>query len=124
MNILEQSELYSAPINLENPDYDSLLGVLEGVYNGKEPMETLVRYYEVLSEKTNLEIAGIQAAISQNPPHVDSLRIFAASWQIVSIMLESVKTYIDNPGKENMQSAVSLLIDAMDKINKIRETEF
>lgn len=124
MNILENSELFSDPVNPDNPDYSSLLGTLEGVYNGTVPMETLVRYHEVLSEKTNLEIAGINAAIAQNPPHVDSLRILASSWQLVSMMLASVRIYIDSPTKENMQSAVSRLIDAMDKINKIRETEF
>ena len=43
-NIYGNVSLNSAPIDVENPDYNSLLGAMEAVYNQREPMDVLIRY--------------------------------------------------------------------------------
>lgn len=120
-NIYGNVSLNSAPVDPENPDFSSLLGALEEVYNQKQPMEVLVKYYEVLNAKNDENRNNLTEILKQNPPNADQFRISMATLDIIAVMLAAVKKYTEEPTIENMGEAVNLLLVSMDKVNKVNE---
>lgn len=115
--------LGSDPVDPDNPTYSSLLGALKAVYEGSMPMEVLVRYCDVLTEKTNMEKAALSLAITKNPPNVSTLKITMSAFDLVSLALDAARKCTVEPTHQNMAYAVSNLMVAMDKIEKIREAD-
>ena len=111
--------LTSAPIDVENPDYNSLLGVLEAVHTNKEPMSVLYIYYEALSSKNDKNKENLSEILKTNPPNADQLRITRTVLDFISVMLDAIKKYIDDPSDENMAEALNLLLITMDKVSKV-----
>ena len=111
--------LTSAPIDIENPDYNSLLGVLEAVHTNKEPMSVLYTYYEALSSKNDKNKENLSEILKTNPPNADQLRITRTVLDFISVMLDAIKKYIDDPTDENMAEAINLLLITMDKVSKV-----
>ncbi len=119
-NIYGNVSLNSAPIDVENPDYNSLLGAMEAVYNQREPMDVLIRYYEVLNARNEEGKHSLAMILAQDPTNSE-LRITMSTLDILSVMLGAVKKYTEEPTLENMGEAVNLLLISMDKVNKVNE---
>lgn len=113
--------LMSAPIDIENPDYNSLLGVLEAVHTHKEPMSVLYIYHEALSSKNDTNKEKLVELLKTNPPNADQLRITRTVLDFISVMLDAVKKYMDDPTDENMAEALNLLLITMDKVTKVMD---
>ncbi len=120
-NMYGNVSLQSAPVDPENPDFSSLLGALEEVYNQKQPMEVLVKYYDVLNARNDEQRHNLAVYLAQNPPNADQFKISMATLDIIAVMLAAVKKYTEEPTIENMGEAVNLLLISMDKVNKVQE---
>ncbi len=112
--------LTSAPVDPENPGFDSLLGALEAVHNKTQPLEILDKYYAALSESNNAKKDELREALKSAPENADKLKIILTTLDLVTVLLESVKTYSKDPNIENMGECVSLFLTVTDKINKVR----
>lgn len=111
--------LKSAVPNEENPAFDSLLSAMESVHTGKSPMSLLTKYYEVLTSQNNENKARLQASLKDNPDD-NNTKIVLGSLELVTVMLEKIKKYTDEPTPDNMADAVSIFLTVMDKVNKVR----
>lgn len=106
--------LESAPVNAENPGFDSLLSALEAVHTGKEDKSLLQKYYTALVAQNNESINHLKEIL--NDENIDKINIALTAMGMVGIMLDTIPDYIAEPTDEKMGITVSLLLNAMDKV--------
>jgi len=110
--------LQSAPVNAENPGFDSLLSALEAVHTGKEDRSLLNRYYEVLKAQNNESKADLTAMKTEE--NKDMINIAMTSLDLVDIMLDTIPEYLTEPTDENMAKTVSLLLTTMNQVEAVK----
>lgn len=105
----------SAPVDPENPGFDSLLGALKAVHMGEMGMDVLVRYHEVLMQ----QVAASRATITSLPEPegmegmaADQVALALSSLSLVQAMLDSVALYIENPSQERVAVCVDRLLQS------------
>ena len=110
--------LQSAPVNAENPGFDSLLSALEAVHTGKEDRSLLNRYYEVLKAQNNESKADLTAMKTEE--NKDMINIAMTSLDLLDIMLDTIPEYLTEPTDENMAKTVSLLLTTMNQVEAVK----
>ena len=102
----------SAPVDPDNPGFDSLLGALKAVHTGEMGMDVLVRYLEALSA----QLATSRQAITSLPEPEgmeglasDQVAMALSSLAMVQAMLDALARYIEQPS----QQAVAVCVDRL-----------
>ncbi len=111
--------LESAPIDPENPAFNSLLSALEAVHTGKADISLLEKYYTALSAQIRESRESLRA--KKNDENADRVEIAIAAIELTDAMLDMVKNYIAKPTPENMAIAVSQLLQCMGFINNVSD---
>jgi len=113
--------LVSAPVDPENPTFDSLLGALKGVHTGEMDMEVLVKYHRGLTRQLDESINDIEnMKISDETTETRDKCIGAIN--IVKITMDLLDNYIKNPSPEAMGQLVQSLLTSMAVMKYIHDT--
>lgn len=101
--------LVSAPVDPENPSFDSLLGALRAVHTGEMHMDVLVRYHDELNRQLaesrefyeNMEVDEYSREVRD---------LSLGSVNIIQITLNLLEEYIDDPTEEKMADCLDSLL--------------
>ena len=110
--------LDSAPVNAEDPGFDSLLSALEAVHTGKEDKSLLQTYYTALKEKNNESRNHLKEMLNED--NRDKISIALTTMDMVDIMLDTIPDYLDNSTDDKMAITLGLLMTTMDKVETAR----
>ena len=119
----EDTSMMSAPVNLENPGFDSLLSALKAVHTGEMGMDVLRRYHPAL--KSQLE-ASRQHILSIAVPEgfegfdTDQRNMALGALAVTGALLDQLARYIDDPTPENVAACVELLLQSQRVTNDVR----
>ena len=117
--MLEEPAMMSAPVDLDQPGFASLLSALEAVHTGGMPVDVLARYHDVLSTQVADSALAIKAL--SVPDELDDLERQLAEAQrsaalssltMLEAMLERLGAYIEAPSPEGMAICVQLFLQA------------
>ncbi|MCD4782543.1 MAG: hypothetical protein K8T10_01800 [Candidatus Eremiobacteraeota bacterium] len=101
--------LTSAPVDPENPSFDSLLGALKAVYTGEMNEEVLVKYHRELTGQLDESLHFIEnMEISDETIETRDKCIGAIN--IVRITMDLLDDYKNNPSPEAMGQLVESLL--------------
>lgn len=109
----------SAPVDLENPGFASLLSALKEVHEGKLPPEVLLTYQRALSAELVDSRAGIEALAP--PPEAedwvvqaieDQKRMTDTALGMSQLVVDSLGQYVIAPSDEAMARCVQLFVQA------------
>jgi len=114
--------LTSGPVDPDNPTFDSLLGALEAVHKGLQPMSTLSAYHRgLLSQLTAQKAAMEEHKRNQgdNETAISQVQMAIATLDMVQMMLDSLERYIAAPSQEQMAETLHLLLQSMGHVRNI-----
>ena len=101
----------SAPVDPENPGFDSLLGALKGFHEGEYGKDVLEKYHTSLQSHLNESKSFIQdMEIHEETRETRDKAL--GSLGMVQMMLDSLKAYIESPNPDTLASCVQSLLDA------------
>lgn len=113
----------SAPVNVENPGFDSLLSALKAVHTGEMEMDVLRRYHPALTAQLE---ASRQYILSMPEPEGfegldrDQRNVALGALAVVGAMLDQLARYIEAPTQENVGACVDLLLKSQRMTNDVR----
>lgn len=109
----------SAPVDLTNPGFGSLLSALKEVHEGKLPPETLLTYQQALHAElaeSRAGIASLQPPAGADPALVqaveDQKRMTETVLSMSQLVVDSLGQYAASPGEEAMGRCVQLFVQA------------
>ncbi|HPZ07695.1 MAG TPA: hypothetical protein PL110_06255 [Candidatus Eremiobacteraeota bacterium] len=111
--------LESAPVDPNNPTFDSLLGALKEVFSGNSSMDVLVKYHKGLSKQLedskkaleNIETEEVDGVSEEYKKTAKEQRdISLGALTITRSTLDLLKVYIDHPSRENMANCIDSLL--------------
>jgi hypothetical protein len=118
----------SAPVDLDNPSFASLLSALKEVHEGKLPPEVLLTYQHALNAELAESRAGIESL--QAPPDADEALIQAVEDQkrmtdtalgMSQLVVDSLGEYVIDPTQERMAACVQLFVQAQHVMGQLHE---
>lgn len=118
----------SAPVDLQNPSFASLLSALKEVHEGKLPPEALLTYQHALNAELADSRAGIESL--QAPPGADESLLQAVEDQkrmtdtalgLSQLVVDSLGQYVVNPSPESMAQCVQLFVQAQHVMGQLHE---
>jgi len=116
--------LESAPVDPENPTFNSLLGALKAVHTGEMEMAVLEKYHEGLSKQLEQSIKNIESMeIPEGYKEIteEQMRLSRGSLDMVQMMLDHMEKYIDEPCMENMAPCVQLHMDCQSVMRQLTQ---
>jgi len=114
--------LESAPVNPDNPTFDSLLGALSGVYSGEFGIDVLIKYHKSLSmqlEDSKKAIQSIEIPEQFKDIAKEQMDIVMGSLDIIQIVLDLIAEYIESPSPDKMADCVEALLNAQHNMKQI-----
>jgi len=115
-------QLTSGPVDPEHPTFASLLGALEAVHKGQQPMDTLVAYHRELSSQLRSQreaMEGHKKSQGDNEAAAAQVQMAIAALDTVQIMLDSLGAYIASPSQQQLAETVHLLLQSMGHVRNI-----
>ncbi len=118
----------SAPVDLQNPSFASLLSALKEVHEGKHPPEILLTYQQALNAELAESRTGIEGL--QAPPDADEATVQAIEDQkrmtdtalgMCQLVVDSLGEYVVNPSNEKMAQCVDYFLKAQTIMGQLHE---
>lgn len=119
----QDPSMMSAPVNVENPGFDSLLSALKAVHTGEMGMDVLRRYHSALSaqlETSRQHILNIPVPEGFEGLDTDQRNMTLGALAVTRAMLDQVARYVDAPTQENVAGCVDLLLQSQRMTNDVR----
>ncbi|MCD4784543.1 MAG: hypothetical protein K8T10_12040 [Candidatus Eremiobacteraeota bacterium] len=111
--------LVSAPVDPDNPAFDSLLGALKAVHTGEMEMEVLVKYHRELSKQLEESRKDLESMkVADEAGEVKDLSI--GSLDIVRVTMGLIGDYIEDPTDEKMADCVDSLLTSISITEYVR----
>lgn len=120
----QDPSMMSAPVNLENPGFDSLLSALKAVHTGEMGMDVLHRYHPALKsqlEASRQHILSIPEPAGFEGLDRDQRNTALGSLAVVGALLDQLARYIDAPTQENVGACVDLVLQSQRMTNDVRK---
>ncbi|MGV8122137.1 MAG: hypothetical protein AB2L14_20440 [Candidatus Xenobiia bacterium LiM19] len=114
--------LTSGPVDPDNPTFDSLLGALEAVHKGLQPMNTLSAYHRGLSSQLTAQKAAMEEHKKNqgdNEAAASQVQMAIAALDMVQMTLDSLERYIAAPSQEQMAETLHLLLQSMGHVRNM-----
>lgn len=111
MDYQQDIPMTSAPVDPENPGFDSLLGALKAVHEGEMGIDGLKKYHTGLQNQLNDSrdfISGME--IHRETGETRDLALGALG--ITQMMLDFLQNYIDDPNPDTLAACVQALLDS------------
>lgn len=112
--------LVSAPVDPDNPAFDSLLGALKEVHTGTRSMDVLVKYHTELSKQLDESREFIKAMEDREETR-DTRDISIGSLNILQVTMNLIADYIKNPTNENMADCLESFLTSRGIMNYVHE---
>lgn len=118
----------SAPVDLENPSFASLLSALKEVHEGKLPPEALLTYQRALNAELIDSRAGIEALAAPAEAEdwvvqaiEDQKRMTDTALSMSQLVVDSLGEYVRDPGEESMGRCVQLFVQAQTIMGQLND---
>ncbi len=111
MDYQQDLNMMSAPVDPDNPGFDSLLGALKAFHEGQMDMDGLKKYHTGLQSQLNNSryfITGME--IHAETKNTRDMALGALG--ITQMMLDMLKNYIDDPNPNTLAACVQSLLDS------------
>lgn len=114
------SSYNSAPVDPDNPGFDSLLSALKAFHEGEIGKPELEKYHTGLTAQLN-QSRDFISNMEVNEASIDTKNICLGSLDMVQTCLNALQELINNPSKENMGFCVQSLLDAKTAVEYVHE---
>lgn len=107
--------MQSAPVDLDNPSFASLLSAYQAVHAGQVPASALDTYYTRLNQELEASRASVQETASGHP-----LAMTLTTLDLAQAALEAIPAYLAAPSNEAMGDCVQRFLvahNAMAQLN-------
>lgn len=111
MDYQQDITMTSAPVDPDNPGFDSLLGALKAVHEGQMGMNGLRKYHTGLQSQLNDSrdfITGME--IHDETRNTRDMALGALG--ITQMMLDLLQNYINDPNPNSLAACVQSLLDS------------
>lgn len=119
----QDSAMMSAPVDLDNPGFDSLLSALKAVHTGEMGMDVLRRYHAALTSQIEASRRAIlDLPIPEGLESLDSEQrnMALSGLAVVNALLDQLAAYITQPSQENVAACVQLLLQSQRLMEDLR----
>lgn len=111
MDFQQDITMTSSPVDPNNPGFDSLLGALKAVHEGKLGMQGLRKYHVGLQDQLNNSRDFIRdMEIHDETRETRDMAMGAIA--VTQIMLDLLQKYIDDPNPSTLAACVQSLLDS------------
>ncbi len=107
--------MQSAPVDLDNPSFASLLSAYQAVHSGQLPAEALQTYYTRLHQELDQSKASVEQTGTGHP-----LAMTLTTLDLAQAALEAIPGYLAAPSNETMGDCVQRFLiahNAMAQLN-------